>query len=304
LPKYISAYAIRQGHNGSVFFYSQLTILAMKLHQAKRNNVKIKIGIQGVAGSGKTKSALLLSYGLVGDWAKIAVIDTENQSSELYSHLGSFFVLPLKHPFTPERFIEALQTCINAGMEVVIMDSISAEWQNILQEHSGMVGNTYTNWSKLTPRHQLFVNSIILADVHIICTLRSKQAYILTEKNGRQVPEKVGLKPVQREDVDYELSLVFQLAMNHMATAIKDRTEIFADKPGFILSEETGEIIRKWCEQDSAEEQLIISKIQECEDVPSLKTIFESHPLYQESLRNYFNHRKQQLSTSNGHLGN
>ncbi len=272
----------------------------MKLHQAKRDNVKIKIGIQGVSGSGKTKSALLLSYGLVGDWSKIAVVDTENQSSELYSHLGAFNVLPLTPPFTPERFIEALQTCINAGMQVVILDSISAEWQTILHEHSVLTGNSYTNWSKFTPRHQLFVNSIIQSDVHIICTLRSKQAYVLTEKNGKQVPEKVGMKPVQRDDVDYELSLVFQLSMKHLAVAVKDRTEIFADKPEFLITVDIGKKIKSWCHQGSLEEQLLISKIEECPDVPSLKIIFESHPLYQESLKHHFNIRKQQLLTSNG----
>jgi hypothetical protein len=138
----------------------------------------------------------------------------------------------------PKGFIEALQTCINARMLVVILDSISAEWQTILQEHSVLTGNSYTNWSKFTPRHQLFVNAIIQSDVHIICTLRSKQAYVLTEKNGKQVPEKVGMKPVQRDDVDYELSLVFQLSMKHLAVAVKDRTEIFADKPEFLITVE------------------------------------------------------------------
>lgn len=277
----------------------------MQLHLAKRSNVKIKIGIQGPAGSGKTKSALLLAYGITSDWSKIAVVDTENQSSELYSHLGDFYILPLFFPFTPERFKEAILTCINAGMQVVILDSISAEWQTILQEHASLNGNSYTNWSKFTPRHQMFVESIILSDVHIICTLRSKQAYILTEKNGKQVPEKVGMKPVQRDDMDYELSLVFQLNMKHYASAIKDRTEIFADKPEFTISSDTGKLIKRWCEQEQLETQQIISQIEDCPDIPSLKTIFEKHPLYQESLRHQFNYRKQQLiSLSNGHISN
>lgn len=272
----------------------------MKLHQARRTNVKIKLGIQGVAGSGKTKSALLISYGLVGDWTKIAVVDTENKSSELYSNLGPFNVLSLTAPFTPELFIQAVQTCIDAGMEVVIVDSISAEWQYMLQEHSNLPGNSYTNWSKLTPRHQNFVNSIIQADIHIICTLRCKQAYVLVEKNGKQVPEKVGLKPVQRDDVDYELSLVFQLSANHHATAVKDRTEVFADRPAFLITIDTGKSIKRWCYGEQSEEQLLKVKIEECSDVPSLKSIFEAHPLYQESLRHNFNHRKQQLLSRNG----
>ncbi|MCF2446220.1 ATP-binding protein [Dyadobacter sp. CY345] len=272
----------------------------MQLHRAKRQNTKVKIGIQGPSGSGKTKSSLLLAFGLTNDWSKIAIIDTENQSSELYSHIGNFNVLPLYYPFTPERFNEAIHTCISAGMEAIIIDSISAEWQNILSEHTLMTGNTYTNWSKLTPRHQKFVESLIQTDVHIICTLRSKQAYILTEKNGKQVPEKVGMKPIQREDLDYELSLVFQLSMKHKATVIKDRTEIFADKPEFLINAETGRIIKEWCNQDLPTEQKLISQISACNDIPSLKTIFESHPLYQDLLRNQFNLRREQILSTNG----
>jgi len=276
----------------------------MQLHQAHRKNLKIKIGIQGPAGSGKTKSALLLAHGLIKDWSKIAVVDTENRSSELFYKLGAFKILPFSFPFTPERYVQAIDTCINNGIEVIILDSISSEWQSVLEEHAKLAGNTYTNWSKFTPRHQLFVDKIIQSDVHIICTIRSKQAYVLTEKNGKQVPEKVGMKPVQREDLDYELSLVFQLTMKHYASAIKDRTEIFADKPEFIITQDTGEIIRQWCNQETSIEEKLLSEIQECADVPTLKSIFEKHPLYQESLRTHFNSRKQQLLSSNGHANN
>ncbi|WP_295671109.1 hypothetical protein [uncultured Mucilaginibacter sp.] len=73
-------------------------------------------------------SALLIAFGLVGDWTKIAVIDTENRSSELYSHLGNFQVLHLTPPFTPERYIEAINLCEQSGIEVIIADSTSHEW--------------------------------------------------------------------------------------------------------------------------------------------------------------------------------
>jgi hypothetical protein len=135
---------------------------------------------------------------------------------------------------------------------------------------------------------------------HVICTLRSKQAYVLSERNGKHIPEKIGLKPVQRDDMDYELTLVFQLTMQHLATAIKDRTEIFGDKPEFHISIDTGRRIKEWCEQSNVDVKDVIDSITDCPDIPSLKTIFDSHPLYQESLRIHFNNRKQQLLTSNG----
>jgi hypothetical protein len=88
----------------------------MQLQQASRKNAKIKMGLQGPSGAGKTYSALLLAYGLCNDWQKIAVIDTENHSSELYAHLGNFKVLHIEAPFSPERYIAAMEICEKAKM--------------------------------------------------------------------------------------------------------------------------------------------------------------------------------------------
>lgn len=143
----------------------------MQLQQASRKNVRIKMALQGPAGSGKTYSSLLIAYGLTGNWSSIAVIDTENHSSELYAHLGSFKVLHLQAPFTPERYIEAMQLCEREKIEVAIIDSISHEWEGaggILEVHSNMTGNSYTNWSKLTPRHNDFVQYILQSPMRCI----------------------------------------------------------------------------------------------------------------------------------------
>ena len=99
----------------------------MKLQQAERKQAKIKMGIQAPSSAGKTYSAILLAYGLINDWSKIAIIDTENHSADLYAHLDNYQVLALEQPFTPERYIEAIETCENAGMEAIIIDSISHE---------------------------------------------------------------------------------------------------------------------------------------------------------------------------------
>jgi hypothetical protein len=146
----------------------------MQLQKASRRRVKIKMALQGPSGSGKTYSALLLAYGLCSDWSKIAVID------KLYEHLGEFMVLPIAPPFSPEKYIEALELCEKEGMEVIIIDSISHEWEGIggiLEQHSAMVGNSYTNWNKLTPSHNSFVQHILQSPVHIIGTIRAKQEF-------------------------------------------------------------------------------------------------------------------------------
>ena len=99
-----------------------------------------------------------------------------------------------------------------------------------------MMGNSFTNWAKVTPRHNNFVQKILQSNSHIIATIRSKQDYVLSEKNGKMVPEKVGLKGVTREGLDYEFTIVLELDLKHQATATKDRTQLFMDKPSFIIT--------------------------------------------------------------------
>ena len=156
----------------------------MQLQTAERKRAKIKMGLQGPSGSGKTYSALLLAFGLCGDWTKIAVIDSENNSSNLYDHLGKYKVVNIQAPFTPEKYIEAIQLCEKSSIEVIIIDSISHEWEGqggLLEVLNNMVGNSYTNWNKLTPRHHNFIQHILQSPLHVIGTIRSKQDYVLSE---------------------------------------------------------------------------------------------------------------------------
>lgn len=272
----------------------------MELRRAQRKQIKMKLGIQAPSGAGKTYSSLLLAYGLIGDWSKIAVIDTENHSSELYSHLGEYNVLPLKEPFSPERYIEAIETCENAGMEVVIIDSISHEWDGkggILEVHSKMTGNSFTNWHKVTPRHNEFVQKILQSPMHIIATIRSKQDYVLSDKNGKMVPEKVGLKGVQRDGVDYELTIVFELDLKHNAVATKDRTSMFVDKPQFVISEATGKRIREWCNKGVGVEQ-VKKEIEQAQSREELGRIYKQHPEMKEQIFPIILRRKEALKDS------
>ncbi len=105
-------------------------------------------------------------------------------------------------------------------MEVIIVDSISHEWDGaggIIDVHSQMTGNSFTIWSKLTPRHNPFVQTILPSQAHVICTIRSKQDYVLSEKNGKQIPEKRGLKGVTGEGTDYEITAVLNWALSTMS---------------------------------------------------------------------------------------
>ena len=272
----------------------------MQLQDAKRSTVKIKLGIQGPSGAGKTMSALLLAKGLCKDWSKIAVIDSENKSAHLYAHLGNYKVLSLEAPFTPERYVEAIEVCLKAQVEVLIIDSVSHEWEGsggILEVHSSMMGNSFTNWNKLTPRHNDFIQKILQSPAHIIATIRTKQDYILSEKNGKQVPEKIGLKGVTREGMDYELTTVFEVDIKHNAHVSKDRTGIFDKMPDFIISEKTGELILKWCNQTISADE-VKTKIEACATLQELTALYNSYPEYQTQLTSFFTAKKTILNNN------
>lgn len=230
----------------------------MQLQQATRKKVKIKAGLSSVAGGGKTKGALLIAKGLVGDWTKIAVIDSENDSASLYSDMGPYNTIPISSPFTPEKYIEAIKICENAGMECIIVDSITHEWDgaggclDIVEEltKKDPKHNSYTQWRFVTPRHQAFIDAMLQSKCHIITTVRRKQDYDMSKgSDGKIVVTKAGLKEITRDGFEYELTVNLELDQLHNATASKDRTGLFMDKPSFIITEATGELIRKWCEQ-------------------------------------------------------
>ena len=140
----------------------------MQIQKASRKKAKIKMGLQGPSGSGKTYSSLLIAYGLCNDWSKIAVIDSENHSSELYSHLGAYNVLQITPPYTPEKYIEAIQMCEKTDMEVIIIDSITHEWEYIIEFHASLGGNSFTNWHKIGLRHKEFINAMLKSKANII----------------------------------------------------------------------------------------------------------------------------------------
>lgn len=271
----------------------------MELRQAARKQAKIKLALQGPSGSGKTMSALLLANGIT-DYSKIAVIDTENHSADLYAHLGEYNVLQLSKPFTPERYIKAIEVCENAGMEVIVIDSITHEWDGsggILNIHGAMAGNTFTNWNKVTPRHNAFVQKILQSDCHIISTIRTKTDYTLTDRNGKMVPEKVGLKGITRDGMDYEFTIVFDLDIKHMAKASKDRTGLFMDQPEDIITPSFGKKILEWCNSGISLDD-IKSKITSATTIDQLREILKTYPEYRSQLEPLAIARKEQLNAN------
>lgn len=225
------------------------------LRKATRQKAKIRLGLSAVSGGGKTFSAILIAKGLTNDLSKVVVIDTENNSADLYAHLGDYSVLPLSAPYTPESYIAAIKECEAAGMEVIIIDSITHEWDGKggclqIQEQ---LGGKYQDWAKVTPRHQAFIDAILQSKCHVITTVRRKQDYEMNKgSDGKLKVEKAGLKEITREGFEYELTANLELDTRHNATASKDRTGLFMGQPSFVPSEETGKAILAWCESGVA----------------------------------------------------
>jgi hypothetical protein len=268
----------------------------MNLRVSSKKQAKIKLALQGCAGSGKTYSALLLAYGLCSDWSKIAVIDSENGSADLYASLGQYNVLPLQDNFTPETYTKAIEVCENAGMEVIIIDSISQCWDNLLEYHAGLQGNSFTNWQKVTPRINAFMQRILQSDKHIICTMRCKQDYVLNEKNGKMVPEKVGLKAVMRDGIDYEFTVVFDINMKHQAISSKDRTNLFMERPDFTITSSTGQSILNWC-NDGVNVDMVRLQVSKAKTIEELTEIYHQYPEWYQQLTTDFMQKKSQLQT-------
>ena len=279
----------------------------MELKKSERSKAKIKMALQAPSGAGKSYSALLLAQGLTnGNLSKVAVIDTEAGSSNLYAHIGSYNVLNLESPHSPERYIDAIDLCIEAGMEVIILDSISHCWDFLLDYHASLTGNSFTNWNKITPRQKAFVEKILQSDVHIICTMRVKQDYVLSERNGKIVPEKVGLKAIQRDEISYEFTIVFDIDYKHFASASKDRTNLFEGKPQFVINSNTGKKILDWCNSTMTNGELQV-KVSECNNLSELTNLYNQNLEIAKSIEQDFVAKKnllQQLTSNISSNGN
>jgi hypothetical protein len=209
--------------------------------KAEKKKQKLRLALTGPSGSGKTYSALTMAFGIFGKDAKVCVIDTEHGSAELYSDkFPEYYVSQFSPPYAPDAYIKRIKEAEAFGADVIIIDSISHEWNGqggCLEmvdtvTNASSSKNSYTSWKNVTPKHQAFIDAILASKCHIIATMRAKQEYALVEKNGKKMPEKIGLAPIQREGMDYEFTLVFDLpgGGNFMASSSKDRTGFFSGK--------------------------------------------------------------------------
>lgn len=233
----------------------------IQIRKARRSATKLRLLLPGPSGSGKTWGALTLAKGIGG---RTVVIDTEQGSSDMYDQLHEFDVFDLAPPFTPERYVEAIAACEAAGYEIIIVDSITHEWNGkggcleLVDEiaRAKFKGNTWSAYSEITPRHRAFIDAMLRSRAHIIATARAKTETAQVDEGGRKRVVKLGMAAETRQGVEFEFDVVLDLVHDgHFATVSKDRTGIFAGDPKPITPE-TGRRLAEWLAGGKAAESV------------------------------------------------
>jgi len=196
-------------------------------------------------------------------------------------------VLELDPPYTPERFVEAVKAAESAGYEVLIVDSITHEWNGVggcleLVDHVANAkyrGNSWSAWNEITPRHRAFLDALMRSPMHVIATMRSKTETAQTEQGGKKKVVKLGMKSEQRDGVEYEFTTVLDIVHEgHFAVASKDRTGLFGGDPQAI-SADTGKALLEWLESGAETvDQLTpaLKAINEADTVDNLRKHYEA----------------------------
>jgi hypothetical protein len=225
-----------------------------EIRLATRAKVKGRLGWCGASGSGKTPSALLFAFGMTGDWSKVGMIDTEGGRGELYANdtigqtaVGQYQYIRFDPPFSPDRYIAAISMMEQAvGPDgVIVIDSLSHAWEGsggMIEQKDKIAAsgneNDFTAWRKITPKHNELVDKILRCSCHIICNIRAKTEYALEkDERGKTKPVKIGMKPIFREGLDYEMTLYFDINAEHISTASKDNSHLFDQNPVLITPE-------------------------------------------------------------------
>lgn len=214
--------------------------------KAERKKAKLRLALIAPSGFGKTYSALRVAKGLGG---KIAVLDTENGSADLYANNFEYDVLQMNAPYLAKKYLMAIEAAEEAGYTTLIIDSLSHAWagEGGLLDKQGLIadkgGNSWAAWRQVTPDHNKLVEKILQSNLHIIATMRAKTDWVI--EGGK--PVKVGLAPVQRDGMEYEFTCVFDLDKQHNGHSSKDRTGLY-DGQVIPMTEEVGTKLLGWLE--------------------------------------------------------
>ncbi len=212
---------------------------------------KFNIALWGLGGSGKTYTGLALAHQL---GSRVAVVDTEHEASALYAARFPSAIVALDPPYTPERYLEAIHAAETAGFEVVMLDSLSPEWDGpggclSLQQANKKPGV----WKEINDRHEALLKAINQTPLSVIVTFREKPRVIFGKDpdTGKAVVDKGDTTPITRERYDYEYDLVLHLQPTHVATATKSRLLTFRQGTALPANGDLLALVRTAMDPDS-----------------------------------------------------
>lgn len=254
----------------------------MEFEEATKDAAKARICLTGPSGSGKTYSALMLAFGL-GE--KVAVIDTERGSASKYVGRNGWRFQTIKPTsYAPLSLVEHLGKAAGHGFDVVVIDSLSHYWEGaegmLEQVDRRSNASKFTSgWKAVRPEERKMIDAILAYPGHVITTLRAKQEYVLeTNDRGKQEPKRVGMKPIQRDGIEYEFDLVGDLDLSNTLTVSKSRVEgvdmgATYVKPGVELAVKVAEFLADGREIPSVAEYR--QQAIDLDSVDDLRKLFE-----------------------------
>src|SRR6266568_5669265 len=217
----------------------------MTFQRATKFQSKLRLALAGPAGSGKTYTALTLATALA-DGQSVALIDTEHGSASKYADIFGFDTLQLE-TFHPNKYIEAIHEAEAAGYAVLVIDSLSHAWsgvggllevvENITKRSNSK--NSFNAWGEATPLQNRLIDTIIRSKLHIIATMRSKTEYVVEVVNGRTTPRKIGMAPVQRDDLPYEFDVFCSMESDNTLIVDKSRCPALS---GAVIAKPNGAV--------------------------------------------------------------
>ncbi len=231
--------------------------MALEFKKATKTQARLRMALIGPAGSGKTYSALAIATNL---GSSVAVIDTERGSASKYADVFAFDSLELES-FSPDLYVEAIQSAERAGYDVLVIDSLSHAWMGkdgALEQVDAAAkrerGNSFGAWRNVTPKHNALIDAIVGSKCHIISTMRSKTEYAQEKDDrGRTVIKKIGLAPIQRDGIDFEHDVVGDMDQDNNLLITKSRCQKLTNKVINKPGKDVAEILKAWLTDGAVE---------------------------------------------------
>ena len=181
--------------------------MTFEIRKAQRQGARLLIQLSGVSGSGKTYTALQLAYGLAGNNAdKVVMIDTENRRGSLYAESlpQPFNIIDFYAPFSPARYIQAIEAACAAGAEVIVIDSTSHEWES--EGGCEWIANQtrFPDWKRAKAEHKRFMTYMLQCPAHVIACTRAREKVDFSDPKN---PIKLGIQPIQEKNFSYEATV-------------------------------------------------------------------------------------------------